>query len=101
MSLRTIALNDLRRRKGRAVFLVAGLLIGIGTVVALVSLTEAMTGQTKANLQSYGANIIVTPRTRDVSLSYGGISVGGLSVGQNVVREADLARIESIPARAE
>jgi putative ABC transport system permease protein len=100
MRLRTIALNDLRRRKGRAVFLVAGLLIGVGTVVALVSLTQAMTGQTKANLQSYGANIIVTPRTKDVSLSYGGISVGGLSVGQNVVRQADVARIEGIPARA-
>ena len=100
MRLRTIALNDLRRRKGRAVFLVAGLLIGVGTVVALVSLTQAMTGQTKANLQSYGANIIITPHTRDVSLTYGSISVGGLSVGKNMVRETDLARIESIPARA-
>ena len=67
MSLLTIALNNLRRRKGRAAFLVAGLLIGVGTVVALISITQSMTGQTKANLQSYGANIVVQPKAKDVS----------------------------------
>lgn len=100
MRLRTIALNNLWRRKARAAFLVAGLLIGVGTVVALVSLTQSLTGQTKANLQSYGANIVVTPRAKDVALSYGGISVGALSLGRNAISEADLERIESIPARA-
>jgi len=100
MRLRTIALNNLWRRKARAAFLVAGLLIGVGTVVALVSLTQSLTGQTKANLQSYGANIVVTPRAKGVALSYGGISVGALSLGRNAISEADLERIESIPARA-
>jgi putative ABC transport system permease protein len=98
--LRTIAVNNLRRRKARAAFLVAGLLIGVGTVVALISLTQSMTGQTQANLQSFGANIVVTPRTRDVSLSYGGISAGGVAVGAQSLPEADLARIDAIPSRA-
>ena len=101
MTLLTVALNNLRRRRGRAIFLVAGLLIGVGTVVALVSITQSMTGQTKANLQSYGANIVVTPKSKDVALSYGGISVGGLSVGQQTLRQADLARIDSIASRAD
>jgi putative ABC transport system permease protein len=97
--LRTIAVNDLRRRKARAAFLVAGLLIGVGTVVALISLTQSMAGQTKANLQSFGANIVVTPRSKDVSLSYGGISAGGVAVGAQSLAEADLARIDAIPSR--
>jgi len=101
VTLLTVALNNLRRRKGRAAFLVAGLLIGVGTVVALISITQSMTGQTKANLQSYGANIVVTPKSKDVALSYGGISVGGLSVGQQALRQADLARIDTIPSRAD
>jgi len=92
--------SDLRRRKARTAFLVAGLLIGVGTVVALISLTQSMTGQTKANLQSFGANIVVTPRSKDVSLSYGGISVGGVAVGARNLREADLARIDAIPSRS-
>lgn len=101
MTLLTVALNNLRRRKGRAAFLVAGLLIGVGTVVALISITQSMTGQTKANLQSFGANILVTPRSKDVALSYGGISAGGVSVGQRSLSQADLARIDAIPSRAD
>ena len=99
MRLRTIAVNDLRRRKARTAFLVAGLLIGVGTVVALISLTQSMSGQTKANLQSFGANIVITPRSKDVSLSYGGISAGGVAVGAQSLPEADLARIDAIPSR--
>ena len=61
MTLSTIALANLRRRKARAAFLIAGLLIGVGTVVALVTLARSMTGEAEANLRSYGANIVVTP----------------------------------------
>jgi putative ABC transport system permease protein len=101
MTLLTVALNNLRRRKGRAAFLVAGLLIGVGTVVALISITQSMTGETKANLQSFGANIVVQPKAKDVALSYGGISAGGVSVGQQYLSQADLTRIGAIPSRAD
>jgi putative ABC transport system permease protein len=99
MRLRTIATHNLLRRKARAAFLVAGLLIGVGTVVTLISLTQSMTGQTKANLQSFGANIVVSARTKDVALSYGGISAGGLSLGSQTLDESALQRIDAIPAR--
>ncbi len=101
MTLLSVALTDLRRRKGRAAFLVAGLLIGVGTVVALIALTQSMTGETRANLQSFGANIVVQPEAKDVALSYGGISAGGLSVGQQYLPQDDLARIAAIPSRAD
>jgi putative ABC transport system permease protein len=101
VTLLTVALNNLRRRKGRAAFLVAGLLIGVGTVVALISITQSMTGQTRANLQSYGANIVVRPKAKDVALSYGGISAGGVSVGQQYLSQDDLTRIGAIPSRAD
>ena len=101
MNLSTVALTDLRRRKARAAFLVAGLLIGVGTVVALLSITQSMTGQTKADLQSFGANIVITPKSKDVALSYGGISVGGVSVGEQSLAQDDLARIDGIPSRAD
>jgi len=99
MRLDSIAVSNLRRRKARAAFLIAGLLIGVGTVVALLSLTRSMTGEAQANLKSYGANIVVTARNTDVALSYGGITVGGVSVGARALREADLARLEGIPDR--
>ncbi len=99
MTLSSIALANLRRRKARAAFLIAGLLIGVGTVVALVTLARSMTGEARANLQSYGANIVITPKSKDVALTYGGIDVGGVSVGEQGLREADLERVRAIPAR--
>ena len=98
MRLRTIALTSFVRRRARAVFLVSGLLIGIATVVALLSLTASLTAQAKTSMKSYGANIMIAPRTNDVSLTYAGMSVGGVSVGEREIDAADLARIDAIPA---
>ena len=99
MTLRSIAFANLRRRKTRTAFLIAGLLIGVATVVALLTLARSMTGEAEANLESYGANIVITPKAEDVALSYGGIDVGGVSVGDQGLDEADLERVRSIPAR--
>jgi putative ABC transport system permease protein len=98
MTLRSIAFANLRRRKARAAFLVAGLLVGVATVVALLTLARSMSGEAEANLESYGANIVITPRAEDVALTYGGIDVGGVSVGDQSLAEADLERIRAIPA---
>lgn len=99
MRLRTIAFNNLRRRKARLGFLVAGLLIGVATVVTLLSLSSAMTMEAQHKMESYGANILITPRSDALSLSYGGITLGGIAVDPREIRQADLARIDSIPNR--
>ncbi len=97
MNLQTIALNNLRRRKARLAFLVMGLLVGIATVVTLISLTEALTMEAEHKIDSFGANILVTPASDDLSLSYGGVTLGGVSVNPEPIREDDLAGIGSIP----
>lgn len=97
MRLRTIAFNNLRRRKGRMAFLVAGLLVGIATVVTLLSLTSSLTMEAEHKLDSFGANILITPKTDELSLSYGGITLGGVAVDPQPIRQADLARIWEIP----
>jgi len=99
VKLRTVAFDHLRRRKSRAAFLVAGLLVGIGTVVTLLTLSAALTVEAQNNLETFGANILVAPRTDGLSLSYGGVSLGGVSVGARGIREADLARIDTIKNR--
>ena len=99
MRLRTVAFSNLRRRKGRAAFLVAGLLVGIGTVVALLTLSQALTVQAQNSLETYGANIIVAPQTDGLSLTYGGVTVGAVSTGAQDIRQSDLARIATIANR--
>jgi putative ABC transport system permease protein len=97
--LSTVAFGNLRRRSSRAAFLVAGLLIGIATVVTLLTLSRALTAQAQNQLETYGANIVVAPRTDDLSLTYGGVALGGVRLQARDIRQADLSRIASIPNR--
>jgi putative ABC transport system permease protein len=68
----------------------------VATVVGLVTLTRAMTDDVYHKLDQYGANILVVPHTENLSLSYGGLSMGGVSFEVEEIREADLARIHTI-----
>jgi putative ABC transport system permease protein len=97
MKLESIALNNLRRRKGRMAFLVAGLLLGVGTVVTLLSLSSALSAEARHKLENFGANIVITPRSDNLSLSYGGIALGGVMVEAEPIRQADLVRLREIP----
>jgi putative ABC transport system permease protein len=96
MTLRDIAVGNLRRRKGKAFFVLAGLLIGVSTVVALISLVSAMKADINHKLEMYGANILIVPRTENLSLTYGGLSLGGVSFEMQEIREQDLQNIRNI-----
>ncbi len=96
MKLETIAFNNLRRRKSRMAFLVVGLLIGVATVVTLVSLSNALTADIQHKMENFGANILLTPRSDTLSLSYGGITLGGVSIDSREIVQADLVKIHTI-----
>ncbi|MDZ7696382.1 MAG: ABC transporter permease [Deltaproteobacteria bacterium] len=96
MNLSDIVFRNLLRRKAKALFVLAGLAIGVATVVALISFVEAMTSQINHKLEKYGANILIVPKTENLSLSYGGLSLGGVSFEMEEIREADLEKIGSI-----
>jgi len=96
MTLRDIAVNNLRRRKMRAVFVLAGLLIGVTTVVTLLTLVGAMKNDINHKLEMYGANILIVPKTENLSLSYGGLSLGGVSFEMQEIREEELEKIKDI-----
>jgi putative ABC transport system permease protein len=97
--LEHIVLHNLRRRKGRAIFLVIGLLIGVATVVTLLSLTDAMGQRAQHELENFGANIIITPRSEALALNYGGIQLAGVNLVANELEQSSLANIDDIPNR--
>jgi len=96
MTLKDIAFRNLMRRKAKAAFVLAGLLIGISTVVGLISLVEAMTRDINHKLEKYGANILIVPRTENLSLTYGGLALGGVSFAMEEIKEEQLSRVKSI-----
>jgi len=96
MTLKTIAFRNLLRRKGKAAFVLAGLAIGVATVVTVITLIEAVTADITHKLDQYGANILIVPKTESLTLSYGGLSLGGISFDMQEIRQTDLERIHAI-----
>jgi len=93
LKLHNISFGNLKRRKGKMLFLVLGLVIGISTVVTLLSITESMTRDIEQRLNQFGANIVMVPKSENLSLNYGGIDVGGVNYN---VREFDQAKLLEI-----
>jgi putative ABC transport system permease protein len=96
MTLKNIALSNLKRRKAKAAFILVGLLIGVSAVVAFMSLVSALTHDINEKLEKYGANILIIPQTENLSLSYGGLSLGGMSFEMREIRQENLEKLKSI-----
>jgi putative ABC transport system permease protein len=96
MTLKDIAFSNLRRRKTKAFFVLAGLLIGVSTVVTLLTLVQAMKQDINHKLEMYGANILIVPKTENLSLTYGGLSLGGVSFDMKEIREEELGKVRDI-----
>jgi len=77
-------------------FLTIGLMVGIATIVTLVTLTTSMSSDIGKKMDEFGANILIMPQSNDLSMSYGGISLGRVTFDQREIREADLTRISTI-----
>jgi putative ABC transport system permease protein len=96
MTLKDIAFRNLRRRKSKAAFVLVGLMIGVSAVVAFISLVEALTQDINHKLEEYGANILIVPKTENLSLTYGGMTLGGVSFDMQEIRQEELKKIGSI-----
>lgn len=96
MQLHTISINNLKRRKAKMAFLTIGLMVGIATIVTLVTLTRSMSSDIERKMDEFGANILITPQSNGLAMNYGGISLGGVTFDQREILEEDLARIKTI-----
>ena len=99
MRLKDISINNLRRRKAKVLFLILGLTIGMTTVVTLISITRKMNEDISNKLDEFGANILVIPRSDDLSLSYGGLNIGGVSVDAQTLKDSDIPKIRQIEVK--
>ncbi|MBS4025571.1 MAG: ABC transporter permease [Clostridia bacterium] len=77
MRVDSIALSSIRRRKWKMAFIVMGIVLAVGTVVALYSTTTTMQVELADRFDEIGANIMVVPKTDDLVLSYGGLTISG------------------------
>lgn len=96
MKLYQIVMKDVTRRKKRMLYASLGVVIGVATIVAV--LTIALAGETNiyGQLEKYGANLVVMPAISDIDIGLGGLSLGTLAVGENYISENELPEIRQI-----
>lgn len=96
MNLYNISINNLRRRKAKMIFVLLGLMIAMSTVVTLISISRAMQADVERKLDEFGANILIVPQSEDLSISYGGIPVSGVSIDVRELHSRDVDQIRTI-----
>lgn len=79
MKLETIAVKNLNRRKGKMLLVVAGLAVAVATLVSVASIVLSFQRTIDRQLDEYGYNIVVYPRTNELSIVYGNMVLSSLA----------------------
>lgn len=94
MDLRTIATKNLIRRKGKMGLIVFGLVTAVATLVSVVSILQAFQGTVDKKLDEYGFNIVIFPKSKEMLIEYGGLTIGSVtSYRAPALRQDDVDRL--------
>ncbi len=99
MNTGSIALKNLKRHKWKTAFLIFSLALGVATVLAVYNIVQTMQLELGDQLDEFGANIVIAPRTEGVELSVGDTHVGQVIFEMENLSTADLERIDEIEER--
>jgi putative ABC transport system permease protein len=99
MQLYHIAINNLRRRKAKMVFVLLGLVIGIATMVSVYSVVETMKTEMTRQVSEFGANVVITPDAGELTFSYGGITLPDVKFDVERLTMDDVTAIDSVANR--
>ncbi len=96
MKLYHIGLKNLKRRRVRTALTILGLALAVAIGVGLTGITKSLEYDFSRKLDEYGANILILPKSDDLSLDYGGLSVAGVTFGSEKLGMSDVAKIKAI-----
>jgi len=89
MNIFTIPLSNIKRKPTKTILLVLVFCLGVMSIVALHQVSLVVGESLEKKLSSYGANIIVSPRTESLSVSYGGFQMGDMLYDVDKLMEGD------------
>ncbi len=96
MKLHDISFQSLRRRKAKTFFLIIGLVVAVASVVTLITVSRSINQNIEKNLDEFGANILIVPKSDELSLNYGGMNISAVSIGATELKNEDAALIKTI-----
>jgi len=96
MKLYQMVVKDVTRRKKRVLYTSFGVVIGITTIVAVLTIALAAEASIYGQIEKYGANLMVMPAISDIDVRLGSLSLGTLPIGENCISEDKLPEIRQI-----
>ncbi|MBU1040409.1 MAG: FtsX-like permease family protein [Proteobacteria bacterium] len=100
MNILTIALRNSRKKWVRTLLLLLVFTLGVVSIVSLNFVSRVVGEGLEKKLVSFGANILVSPISEKLTVSYGGFALGDMLFDVNYLDERDtIARIDAIALR--
>lgn len=100
MNILTIALRNARKKWVRTLLLLLVFTLGVVSIVSLNFVSRVVGEGLEKKLVSFGANILVSPRSEKLTVSYGGFALGDMLFDVTYLDEKDtIARIDAIALR--
>ncbi len=97
MNILTIPMRNMRRKPAKTLLLLFVFSMGVMSIVTLFEVSRVVGESLEKKLTAFGANIVISPKTEMLSLSYGGFHMGDMLFDvQNLPEEETVARIRSI-----
>jgi len=96
MHLINIALNNLRRRKLKMLFVMVSVSVGIVSLVALSLIVSAIDKELADKFDQIGSNIVIIPKAQDITLSYGSVDIPGVVINAEKLSEDAIGKIFQI-----
>jgi putative ABC transport system permease protein len=97
MNILTIPLRNMRRRPSKTMLLLLVFSLGVMSIVALYQVSLVVGHSLEKKLTAFGANMIISPATEKLSVSYGGFHMGDMLVDvENLPEKETVQAIRSI-----
>ncbi len=97
MNILTIPMRNMRRKPSKTLLLLFVFSLGVMSIVALFQVSRVVGESLERKLTAFGANIVISPKTEALSLSYGGFHMGDMLFDvQNLKERQTVAAIHSI-----
>jgi putative ABC transport system permease protein len=88
--------KDLKHRKSKFLFLIVSLAIGIAAIIGVLQINFAAQDDLNNELENFGANMVIYPKSDAFSLQYGGVNLASVDVKQSEINEEDISKIYTI-----
>ena len=96
MRLLDIIVGNVKLRKAKVLLAAIALVLGVATVIAMSGSSRAMHAEIGTKLDEFGANILVVPKAQQLTLSYGGVSIPGVTSGSTEFSQDAVDAIKTI-----